>query len=293
LPFEFLAGKFHYNKNKGVPMFKKSLLLCFAIIFLAGCAFLQSFLTPPTPTRDLPPEVQTDIASAQLPTETYLPNPPTLVEHPAPTLRLDMSPFEDAGCPLDESGYRRCTEDGALYALGCGLLDQPNDVVAALTPSIPVALCESREYSSTTPQPAHLYNWGCSRPSYMSLVVKEEGGYRLVSTLEDLQTLFAPIETSEEALAYAVAATGYEPRYDLEKYLDPSFRFFIAALEETHVTEVSNGGYSVNLFRYQWCGCGPHAQYQIMINVSQNGAVSVGEPQKLWEDPAQDGLCVD
>jgi hypothetical protein len=279
--------------DKTFSLFKKSLLVCCAFLLLSGCAFLQSLLTPPIPTRDLPPEVQTEIASAHQPTETWLPGLPTLVEHSAPTLQLDMSLFEDAGCPLDESGYRRCTEGGALYVLGCGLLEQADDVVAALAPSIPLALCESREQSSTAFPPAYLYNWGCLRPSYMSVVVRQEDGYHLLSTLADLQSVFAPIETPEEALAFAVAATGFQPRFDLENDLDPSFRFFTDTLEETHVEEDGNGGYLVNLFRFQWCGCGPHPQYQIMLNVSQNGAVSVGEPQKLWEDPSQDGLCVD
>jgi hypothetical protein len=272
---------------------RKKILISLAIfLLLTACTFIQNLFTPATPTRDYPPEVQTDIASAHQPTPTFLAEIPTLAEYPDPNLQLDMSPFEDAGCPAGENGFRICTEDSPLYALGCWQLKQPNDVTAGLIPSLPLALCEliDRSYD---PEPAHLYNYGCSRPSYMSVVIKEEGGYRLVSTIEDLQVLYAPIDTPEKALAYAVAATGYRPAYHMEEDLDPSFRFFTTVLEETHVIKEDDGSYRVNLFFYRLCGCGPHGEYQFIVHVTQNGEIGVDEPQVLWEDPSQDGMCVD
>ncbi|MBP8857917.1 MAG: hypothetical protein KBG60_07845 [Anaerolineaceae bacterium] len=39
--------------------------------------------------------------------------------------------------------------------------------------------------------------------------------------------------------------------------------------------------------------CGPHPNYRIDVTVTKAGDISIGQPIPLYEDPDQDGLCVD
>lgn len=45
-----------------------------------------------------------------------------------------------------------------------------------------------------------------------------DGAFREISTQEELRELFAPIESPEEALSYALLATGYSAKYDPSAY---------------------------------------------------------------------------
>ncbi len=70
-------------------------------------------------------------------------------------------------------------------------------------------------------------------------------------TAEEIRARYAPIESEDEALSYALAATGYQAAYDLEKtfcndvYLD--YIAQVPQIEETHVERLENS-YRIYLF---------------------------------------------
>lgn len=111
-----------------------------------------------------------------------------------------------------------------------------------------------------------------------------------LATQKEFATFFAPIDSPEEALSFALAATGYSAYSQFDTL--PDFRFFSDTLESTRV-EQDNAGYKVNLFYYQLCGCGPHTTSVVDVQVRKDGSLEIGELKKLYEDPTQDGLCVD
>jgi hypothetical protein len=117
-----------------------------------------------------------------------------------------------------------------------------------------------------------------------------DGDFDLIKGIPDLQRLFAPVESQVEAVSYAIAATGYWADFGFEAV--KGYRYFTDSIEGTHVTETETG-YVVNLFGSQVCGCGLHTNYRVDVTVTGEGNITVGERIPLYEDPGQDGLCVD
>jgi len=169
---------------------------------------------------------------------------------------------------------------------------EPPDALGGLDPDLPVMACRA----AFTPgeermQPGEfLYNDGCLLPDYIWLVIWQDGNYRLLKNIEDLKAVYAPIETPEEAYSYAIAATGLDAHFDLEPV--PGFRYHVTGLEETYIEETGDG-YRAHLFYYRLCGCGPHTTSAVAVDVGRDGSIQVGEFMPLFEDPEQDGLCVD
>jgi hypothetical protein len=118
----------------------------------------------------------------------------------------------------------------------------------------------------------------------------QDGDYLLIRDLEDLKYNFAPITNGDQALGYAIAATGAEARYDLENL--EGYRLLANPLQETNVQLVSDG-FEVILYSYQACGCGPHTTTMQKIKVTNSGDLQLLESIPAFENPEEDDLCVD
>ncbi|KPL77678.1 hypothetical protein ADN00_08825 [Ornatilinea apprima] len=219
---------------------------------------------------------------------------PEVIEHPAPDLRVDFSPFEAAGCQKDDSGWIRCPQGSPLDKLGCATLQPASDLLGGLQPADPIAVCVVRQPDEmddeTFEQQESVYRVGGLFPVLYRYVIWRDGGFILLANQQAVQQAFAPIESPQEALSYALALTNLDADYDLQA--SRGMRYFTDTLEETHVQETS-GGYAMNLFRYQFLGCGPHPTYQVIVTVGRDGSISQGEPVKWFENPEEDGLCAD
>jgi hypothetical protein len=122
--------------------------------------------------------------------------------------------------------------------------------------------------------------------------VKQGGASRTISTQEELRDWFAPIESTDEALSYALVATGYSAKYAPGDYrlavgdvCDPGpehYYYYTDVLEDTHVAEVVNG-YHVHLFYGENTGCGPFPVWSVTVEVSSDGAISEFRKVKLFE----------
>lgn len=133
---------------------------------------------------------------------------------------------------------------------------------------------------------------GFFNPTCVQARVKQDGVSRIVSSQEGLRDWFAPIESADEALSYALLATGYSAKYAPEDYrlavgdvCDPGpegYYYYTDVLEDTHVTEVVNG-YHVNLFYGEKVGCGPFPVSSVTVEVSFDGALSEFPKIKLFE----------
>ncbi len=103
--------------------------------------------------------------------------------------------------------------------------------------------------------------------------------------------MFAPIESSDEALSYALVTTDLVARYETED--DPIFRYadyFVDRVEDTHVEETIDG-FVVHLFTMPTplCGCGVHTVYAVDILVTKDGRVEQLNATEAYASEA----CID
>lgn len=131
---------------------------------------------------------------------------------------------------------------------------------------------------------------GCMFPAGVNLIIQDSSGFHMIWNKEGLKRYFSPIETKEEALSYIYAATGLSPSYDFK--IESRYRQFIDTIRTTYSNELNNG-FEVNLFDYELCGCGPHTHFMIKYMVSFEGGIQELERIDLYEDPKEDGLCID
>jgi hypothetical protein len=220
-----------------------------------------------------------------------------MVNHPQPELpAADLSPFEAAGCTFDEYGNGECPPDSPFAELGCDQLRKPGDLLGGLNPAYPLALClyyPLQHQESTQGDPfaePRFYNDGCMMPVYVRYVIYKDGNFEVLRSIADLRVAYAPVESPDEALSYSLAATGLEARFNQQR--QPGYRYFVDRLEDTSVIE-AEGGYQINLYDYQLCGCGPHTTSIVTLLVSPDGDIQTVEEQPAYENPAEDGLCID
>jgi hypothetical protein len=217
-------------------------------------------------------------------------NQPEIINHPQAEFSTNTAAFDDSSCP-EQNGRRICVPDGLLGQFGCEQIRQPGMVLNGLQPAYPLRVClVLSDASQPLAEGEYVYREGCLMSEYVRYVVNKDGELVMLKNLADLQQAYAPIETEEEALSYALAATRLGVRYGLTAQSD--LRYFVDQLEDTYVQAVPEG-YRVHLFDYKLCGCGPHPTYAVDVLVTQDGQINELSREKIYEDPAEDKLCVD
>jgi hypothetical protein len=221
---------------------------------------------------------------------SFLSPGPKVINHNQPGLTVDTSPFESAGC-IKDSGYWRCPEGTQLKTLGCDFIEASN-LLGGLYPVYPMVLCKTRSTHrpDDNQKQQYIYWNGCLVTTLVRLAVYKEGQFQLIKTRDELKTTFTPVDTEDEALSYALAATGLSPVYGFK--VESGYRYFVSSLEDTHVVDSGNG-YHINLYDRQLCGCGPHPFYSIDVLVDRDGNLNLSERKPVFENPAEDKLCID
>jgi hypothetical protein len=135
-----------------------------------------------------------------------------------------------------------------------------------------------------------VYRTGCRITSWHRYVVAEGKKLELIDTKEAFVKRFAPVETPAEALAFAVAMTDGKALFKIE--LPKDAEVFLKTIDPTSVTPVADG-YKVRLYRYQFCGCGPHNHLAVDYLVTRAGEVRELSSKPAWLDPKSKKLCVD
>lgn len=227
------------------------LVLCTALIMLAGCS-----------------------------------KPAEIIEHTPPDLKMDNNYFSQQGCFTDLN----CSPEGFQQPdPPVTIIRKPSDMLGGLTPSLPIAVGSTVLYRDEPEIPA-VYANRCMRNQFIRYLVRIDNETILVDSVESMARLYAPIDSSEEALSYAIATTGYSALYDLSSIKKPVV--YSDPLEETHVQQ-AEGGYIVHLFDTYLCGCGPHITQSIDVTVYTDGTIALSEPLNAFSDPQYDDLCVD
>lgn len=244
------------------------------LLMLVGCSlpdlpFLQS---KPTPAGDLRPK---------------------FISATPPALTMDLKPFEEMGCKADQQGRLRCSPSQPPFdRVGCYEIIPVSPLLGGLKPSAVLMGCLLEPLPDVQIAPEeYFYNQaeGCLVPSYVRYVLYKDRQYTLLKNISQLKAAFAPIESPTEALSYAMVATGFQALYGLK---DENMRYRVAEIADTRV-QLQNGVFDVTLYSYNACGCGPHAMNRRIVHVSPNGDVNADDPLPVWEDPTQDGVCLD
>jgi len=188
--------------------------------------------------------------------------------------------------------------DSSLADFGCNDILIPSNLMGGLEPAYPIAICQidlfagaqTPNIESEIERGEFISHLGGLSRSYIRYVVFQNGEYRLLKTEDEFRNVYTPIESPEEALSYVLAVTRYSASYGLE--YDPSMKYEVGTLEDTHVTSESDG-YILHLYFYQFYGCGPHWTSAVDVHVSFEGAIKeIGQTQ-VFRDPNLDDLCVD
>jgi hypothetical protein len=216
----------------------------------------------------------TGCLAARMPTVTPVPAArpmPRLINHPKPNLNINQAIYEKLDCD-PSSGCR--AEGAELASLGCEFIQPADSMLGGLSPSYPIAQCSWRLETGSE----GLYSDYCG-PGYSSgLAVLQDGRYQLVKSASDLRDLYAPIESEDEALSFAILATGLRPAWyeslSPEGKNDyPGLVFLTEQLEDTHVTK-GEDGYTVRLYHTEGCGCSSHPTSAADILVTVDGHIS-------------------
>ena len=227
------------------------------------------------------------ILSVATGTVIYIVLPPKIIRHPKPILTVQYEPFEKLGCKIDFNQANYSCPDTIPWKerLGNRPLKRVSNLVGGLIPSYSIVNCEigyPNEYQALIRIQAQMKD--------MCYIIFDGKEYKVIDNEEEFRNIFAPIESEEEALSYAIAVKYLNAQYGIIKnYL--LYEYLVDTIEETHVVK-GESGYDVYLFYHMRTGCGPFYTYSITINVSE-----MGEIRASWKPISRDrlltGLCVD
>lgn len=249
-------------KKKRIAVF---FFLLFVLLIVSACALPLSNLSNPVENTSSPPVVE----------------------------EIDPSPFQDIGCIWNTDNEAICNQESIPQKMGCDTLTKPSEYIDLLSEDSEFVICSYRAdltHLNDQSDPKGLWDSGCKAPWKHQLLVYSNGDYLLISDQEDLKYNFAPLTSPDQALAYAIAATGFSPRFDLADLA--GYRIFIDPLQITNVQSTSDG-FEFILYSQQVCGCGPHTTFMQKVNITQSGDVKILESIPAFENPAEDSLCVD
>jgi hypothetical protein len=208
---------------------------------------------------------------------------PEFINHPPPKLAISMDVF---------------TDDTLLANFGCNEIQAPSSLIGGLDPSYPIAICAMKyipgegteELAAEIESGQFFYYTGGLFGSYVRYIIYQNGEYVLLKAEEDFRKVFAPIESSDEALSYVLAVKNLSAAYGIQ--YDPAYAYEVDTIEDTYVIP-DGDGYLVHLFHDQTFGCGPHWTSEVDVHVSVEGSIEERNGRNIFRDPDLDELCVD
>jgi hypothetical protein len=236
-------------------------LLILALV-LAGCT------TDPAPN--------TQVASAV----TDIPIPPTSAAYPSPDLAVDEEAMiteiaKLGGCAAEGSGFT-CPPGSKLNAIGCEVLYK-SIRYPGLKP-YPVFQCENHNNI-----PGFNPDWSSEEPNFVGSFTYDGSQFLLIKPDTDIQSLFAPLGSANEALSYAILFLSHSwpdwfihafEEYDIEYSGDR------CGIENGSVKETQDGYVVHSSFKtYADIDSGCFTRiYAIDILVTPSGEMSAIEP---------------
>ncbi|MEJ5202000.1 MAG: hypothetical protein WHV66_07160 [Anaerolineales bacterium] len=203
--------------------------------------------------------------------------PAVIIEYPPLDWAVNAQRLRDTGClgNLQES----CPE---LVALGCDAINAPGFYLGGLQP--PYAVMECIHENGQPPNPEYFKQPAGLDSRYRSYAIHQQEKFKLIIKKSEFKEIFAPVESTEEALSYAMAMTSLKARFDLDA--SANIDYLVDVIEETHA-EYTPNGYLVYLFDWSHkMGCDNHPFYAVKVLVTQEGDVHEMERQEIYRSYA-------
>lgn len=212
-------------------------------------------------------------SSSPSPTLTATQRKVTVIEYPPLDWSVNGWILSQFMC--EEDIQESCPD---LFALGCEDIKGPRFYLGGLDPPYPVMECihENGEPPSSEyfKQPAGLDT------RYRSFAIYQDGKFRLIIKKSEFKEIFAPVESKEEAISYAMAMTSLQARFDINP--KDQNEYLVDLIEETHAEEVPEG-YLVYLFDWsQKMGCDIHPFYAVKVLVTREGDLQELEREEIY-----------
>lgn len=198
----------------------------------------------------------------------------SVIEYPSLDWAINTKIFEQIGCTgkLQET----CTE---LIALGCDEIRGSRFHLGGLQP--PYAVMECIHESGEPPNREYFKQQSGLDTRYRSYVIEQGGKYRLIIKKSEFKKIFAPVESTDEAISYAMAMTSLEARFDIDP--NANVDYLVDVIHETHAEETLDG-YLVYLFDWSHkMGCDTHPFYAVKVLVTREGDVHEVERQEIYK----------
>lgn len=200
----------------------------------------------------------------------------------------NTSEFIKAGCVNTGHGWLDCSSTGLDERFSCKEMWVPSDL-GGLSPKVQIVKCNVM-VENWTSETEWIVREGCLLPLYRKYIVFSDGEYKLIGSKREFVDFFAPVESPEEALAFALALTRAYPDYD--PIVPGNYKVFVPEVRSTYV-EKKGEDYRVHLFDMEVCGCGSHPYYSVDYIVTKSGDVTELSRERIYEDPSLFGLCID
>jgi hypothetical protein len=196
-------------------------------------------------------------------------SPPRIVPHDPPDLHIDLNAIEEAGCFLSTSTSDvdyKCPEDSIYGQLGCNRIEISH-ILGGLTPAYPIVKCNRDPFGMV------------HGPIPFDDVVNINGELVILNTRR-ARELYAPIDSPDEALSYALLTTDRYAWYPDDLW-EGFTEFYTHEIEATHVVETVNG-YRVFLFDDTAGSCEKvDVVESAPVEVTRDGTVTELEKTKL------------
>jgi hypothetical protein len=224
---------------------------------------------------------------------------PKIINHEKPDMQVDYSPFNGVGCISTSYGWYKCGKQSLLYELGC-LHIAKDELLGGFTPLYPIARCgyffnevdgtEAIDSSIDLSVECFSYTVTIDGTSCGRFVIFKDGNYLLVKNFDKLRALFAPVDSPQEALSFALATSNYSAQYGQTK--NSKYVYSVSEVEDTFVETIADG-YLVHLFYTPSVGCGPFNTEAVEVKVTFDGYIQEMNRYPIYRDPSNDDLCAD
>lgn len=111
-----------------------------------------------------------------------------------------------------------------------------------------------------------------------------------MKTIDELHMLYAPVDSPDEALSFALTIGDYSAYYGQTKKIN--YVYSVEELEDTYVKTTSDG-YFVHVFYTPVFGCSPFETQAVDITVTFDGRVNVINSYPVYYDSSRPKECVD
>ena len=163
--------------------------------------------------------------------------------------------------------------------------DAPSAFLGGLTPRLPLAEVYSLDFKTNCIWKSRGMMLTCN-----NLIALIKDTLTLIDTEEKFRNIFVPIDNEQEALSYVAYLSRTYPKYDIVKKF--RYRVYSSHFPSTYAKRIA-GGFQVLLHDKKVFGCGPHPNYYKLFKVTESGQITLLQTVKMFEDPEEDGLCVD